>query len=220
MMTRRFLSTIAAAAVLAGIAHASDDGGPAHAGLKPPVLQHSEPLDSAVVTLPGPPPEPVAAPAPAAVAAVRLDKAPDEPRPFLHRVKRVYPPGFEEDSAKFLQQQIGRWQEFDVHDLLGKALRQRPAFDDAGKENGFVYAYDDPTGRYKGFELDFAAGTGELRTVFIYPVKMTWQACRQAYGASVTAADAPQGRKFYSYLNRRMDVLVDASGKVISLGFY
>jgi hypothetical protein len=49
---------------------------------------------------------------------------------------------------------------------------------------------------------------------------MTWQACRRVYGASVTAADAEQGRKFYSYLNRRMDVLVDASGKVISLGFY
>jgi len=36
----------------------------------------------------------------------------------------------------------------------------------------------------------------------------------------VSAADAPQGRKFYSYANRRLDVLVDAQGKVISLGLY
>ena len=35
----------------------------------------------------------------------------------------------------------------------------------------------------------------------------------------VSAADA-QGRKFYSYTNRRLDVLVDPDGKVISLGLY
>ena len=29
-----------------------------------------------------------------------------------------------------------------------------------------------------------------------------------------------KGRKFYSYVNRRLDVLVDPAGKVISLGLY
>jgi hypothetical protein len=59
-----------------------------------------------------------------------------------------------------------------------------------------------------------------LRTVFVYPAKMTWNECRLTYGADISAADAPKGRKFYSYLNRRMDVLVDSGGKVISLGLY
>ena len=120
----------------------------------------------------------------------------------------------------FSEAKIGDWREFEVLDLLGTPLRQRTAFDDDGKENGLVYAFADPTGRYKEFELDFAGDTGALRTVFVYPVKMTWNECRLTYGADISAADAAKGRKFYSYLNRRMDVLVDAAGKVISLGLY
>jgi hypothetical protein len=219
MLTRRFFSMLVSVAALAQIANAADDAGTPRSHLNPPVLLHSEPPDSAIVTLPGPPPEPLA-PAAIPVATLNHDRVPDEPRPFLRRAKREYPPGFEEDSPRFLQLHIGQWKEFEVSDLLGKPLRQRPSFDDAGKRNGIIYAYADPLGRYKEFELDFAGDTGELRTVFVYPVKMTWQACRQVYGVSVTAADADQGRKFYSYLNRRMDVLVDASGKVVSLGFY
>jgi hypothetical protein len=219
MNTRRFLSTLVLVVVLTCIAEAADDGAPPRAGLTPKVLVHSEPPDSVIVTLPGPPPEPIP-PFAAPIAATRPDKIPDAPRPFLHRVKREYPAGFEEDSPKFFQQRIGQWKEADVDDLLGQPLRHRSSLNDAGKENGTIYAYADPTGRYKELELDFAGDTGELRTVFVYPLKMTWQACRQVYGATVTAADAAQGRRFYSYLNRRLDVLVDASGKVISLGFY
>ena len=44
---------------------------------------------------------------------------------------------------------------------------------------------------------------------------MTWQECRRLWGAHVTARKAKQGRTFYSYLNRRLDVLVDPTGKVI-----
>jgi len=219
MTVRRYVSTLVSVAALSVAVYAADEGGTPRTGLHSPVLLHSEAPDSAIVTLPGPAPEPVA-PAVVPVTATRRDRVPEEPRPFLHRVKREYPAGFEEDSPKFLQLKIGEWRDFDVNDLLGKPLRQRPSFDDAGKANGIVYAYADPIGRYREFELDFAGDTGELRTVFVYPLKMTWQACRQVYGASVAAADAAQGRKFYSYLNRRMDVLVDPSGKVISLGFY
>lgn len=219
-MTRPLFSILACLATLAGAAPAADDGGAKRLGVYPAVLRNFEPPDNVIVTLPGPPPEPVAKPPAVPVAAIPSEKAPDEARPYLKRVKREYPQGFEENTPKFLQEHIGEWKEFEVHDLLGEPLRQRPAFDDAGKENGIIYAFGDPIGRYKGFELDFAADTGALRTVFVYPVQLTWQACRQLYGASVTAADAAKGRKFYSYLNRRMDVLVDPAGKVISLGFY
>ena len=47
-----------------------------------------------------------------------------------------------------------------------------------------------------------------------------WTDCRRVWGANVTATTAAKGRKFYSYLNRRMDILVDTGGKVISVGLY
>ena len=45
-------------------------------------------------------------------------------------------------------------------------------------------------------------------------------AWRPAKYPELCAATAAQGRHFYSYLNRRLDVLVDNAGKVISLGLY
>ena len=220
MKMRRLALMLGAVALFAALALAADDGDKKPVSPIPLVLRSFDTPNSAIVTLPGPPPEPVAAPpatvAPDSARALALDEA----RPFLRRTKREYPTGFEEDSAKFLQAKIGDWREFEVHDLLGKALRQRPSFDDDGAENGLVYAFADPTGRNKEFELDFAGDTGALRTVFVYPAKMTWNECRQIYGADINAADAPKGRKFYSYLNRRMDVLVDVAGKVVSFGLY
>jgi hypothetical protein len=220
IMKMRRLASMLGPALFAVLTLAADDGGKTPAGNTPFVLRSTDPPNSAIVTLPGPPPEPFTAQrttvAPDAPRARDLDEA----RPVLRRTKREYPEGFEQDSPKFLQAKIGDWREFDVHDLLGNPLRQRPAFDDDGKENGLVYAFADPTGRFKEFELDFAGDTGALRTVFVYPVKMTWSECRLTYGADISAADAAKGRKFYSYLNRRMDVLVDSAGKVISLGLY
>jgi hypothetical protein len=49
---------------------------------------------------------------------------------------------------------------------------------------------------------------------------MTWQDCRRQWGGEVSATEAAKGRKFYSYVDRRLDVLVDSAGKVISLGLY
>jgi hypothetical protein len=220
IMKMRRLASMLGPVLFAALTLAADDGGKIPTSKVPLVLRYPDTPNTAVVTLPGPPPEPVAVQhatvAPDAPRARDLDEA----RPVLRRTKREYPEGFEQDSPKFLQAKIGEWREFDVHDLLDKPLRQRPAFDDDGKENGLVYAFADPTGRYKEFELDFAGDTGALRTVFVYPVKMTWNECRQTYGPDVSAADAAKGRKFYSYLNRRMDVLVDSAGKVISFGLY
>jgi hypothetical protein len=220
MKMRRLALMLAPAALFSILALAADDRGKSPSGTTPLVLRSSDPPNSAIVTLPGPPPEPVAIMGATVAPDVPRARDLDEARPVLRRTKREYPVGFEQDSPRFLQAKIGDWREFDVLDLLGTPLRQRPAFDDDGKENGLVYAFADPTGRYKEFELDFAGDTGALRTVFVYPVKMTWNECRVAYGADTSAADAAKGRKFYSYLNRRMDVLVDAAGKVISLGLY
>jgi len=56
--------------------------------------------------------------------------------------------------------------------------------------------------------------------VFVYPWNMTWQECRREFGANVSATAANKGRIFYSYVNRKLDVLVAPGGLVISLGLY
>jgi len=183
-----------------------------------PVLKKSEPVDSVVFRLPG------AAPAAgAALPATEVHLAPplpDPERPVLRRPKPELPPDFEENSGEFLAKQIGVWQKEEAQDLLGDAVRLRPAYADEQTVNGQILAFPDPTGRYKEVELDFDQDTGLLRTLFFYPQGMKWDDCRKAYGANVRATQANKGRTFYSYLDRKLDVLVDASGRVISLGMY
>jgi hypothetical protein len=115
---------------------------------------------------------------------------------------------------------IAAWTQPDAYNLLGEPLRERVALDDSDAENGRIYAFSDPTGRYREIELDFARDTGLLRSVFVYPWKMTWTECRKLWGAHVQSTPANKGRTFHSYLNRRLDVLVDQTGKVISFGLY
>ena len=127
---------------------------------------------------------------------------------------------FDRDAAQFCQKQIGRWKQSDARNLLGKPLRERPALDEKKLVNGRIYAFSDPSGRNKELELDFDVATGSLRTVFVYPTQMTWRECLARWTGKVTSTDAQQGRTFHSYVNRRLDVLVDQKGKVISLGMY
>jgi hypothetical protein len=200
----------------------------------PPVLRRSEPPDSGQLTLPGPPPvtpalkkitpvRPVAklAPLPGKLvedAVLRqplplpvVAPAPAKPSPLLETKSEV---------AVYCQKQIGHWKESDARKLLGDPKRHRPAYDEKKAVNGTIYAFKDPTNKYKELELDFDLQSGSLRTVFVYPPRLTWQDCRRLWNGPVAAADAAQGRKFYSYTNRRLDVLVDPAGKVISLGWY
>ena len=210
-----------------------------------PVLRNHDPETDIIVQLPGPAkaapqssaavletarvkaPAPMlpassalpAALSPTASTAPATSPAPsDDPgRPTL---RHLYPHSFEEDSAVFCQKLIGQWNVADAKFLLGEPMRQRPAFDDRQTVNGRIYAFADPTRRYRELELDFDASDGSLRTVFAYPWSLTWQGCRRIWGVQVSEADAPKGRRFYSYMDRRLDVLVDPAGKVISLGLY
>jgi hypothetical protein len=179
----------------------------------PPVLRESQSPDTTLVTLP---------------AGVEI---PEGPRPVLRYTTLAapsvpaapasdYPADFVQDSPAFLQSHLNEWDAADAARMLGEAIRQRPSFDDDGKPNGAIYAFADPLHHYREFELDFDGDTAKLRTVFVYPLGMSWKECKKAYGASVTTTDAGSGRTFYSYLNRRLDVLVDALGNVISLGIY
>jgi hypothetical protein len=237
-------SQLVASEAAADRAAATPDGnsGPAKV---PPVLRPFEPRDSWQVTLPGPAPAapapekvtlpsptpvaPVVKPAPAAApepapAKPVQDATLRRPLPLLLPAAQVKPspPSLQigREVAAYCQKQIGHWKEDDARKLLGEPKRHRPAFDEKKSVNGTIYAYTDPTNKYKELELDFDLQTGSLRTVFVYPPRLTWEQCRRLWNGPVSAADAARGRKFYSYTNRRLDVLVDPTGNVISLGWY
>jgi hypothetical protein len=137
--------------------------------------------------------------------------APAKPSPNLEIGREV---------AVYCRKQIGHWKVSDARKLLGEPSRHRQAYDENKTANGTIYAFPDPTNKYRQLELDFDLHSGALRTVFVYPPRLTWDECRRLWNGPVAAADAAQGRKFYSYTNRRLDVLVDPAGKVISLGWY
>jgi hypothetical protein len=196
------LFAVAAVFAVLPLVHASDGPEGGSKSYIPPVMREEEPASTVIFTLPVPP------------------KIPDGPPPVLRHAAPEYPVEFVRDSVAYLESRLYRWRQSDVAGFLGPALGQRPSPDDGGKANGAIYAYSDPLGRYREFELDFEADSGKLRTVFVYPQKMSWRDCRRAYGSSVSKTDAGSGRTFYSYLTRRLDVLVDATGNVISLGIY
>jgi hypothetical protein len=205
----------------------------------PPVLRPSEPADSVQITLPGPPPVTPALNAPvlkkiagippvAKLAALPRKLVEDAtlrqpiPLPVVTAAPAKPSPRLEigPEVAVYCKKQIGHWKESDARKVLGEPSRHRPAYDEKKAVNGTIYAFADPTSKYKEVELDFDLQSGALRTVFVYPPRLTWDECRRLWNGPVAAANAAQGRKFYSYTNRRLDVLVDPAGKVISLGWY
>ena len=149
-----------------------------------------------------------------------IPKAPPADLRPAPRRKNPLPPDFERDSAEFCRQRIGAWTEADARAVLGEPKRSRISFGPDNTENGRILAFADPSGRHHQLELDFDRGSGRLRTVFVYPWDMTWEECQRLWGDQVMPAKSNKGRTFYSYANRRLDVLVDADGKVVSLGLY
>jgi hypothetical protein len=186
---------------------------PKRAPLKPFGL--SEPRQIAPESLPALPEMPAADP-----AKTESRNAPEALTALRRPPKAWFPSDFERDSAAYCQKRINEWSQPDAYNLMGAALRERPAAGENGEVAGKIYAFADPTGRYREIELDFGADTGLLRTVFVYPKAMTWTDVRKTWGTDVSSTEANKGRTFYSYTNRRLDVLVGPDGKVISLGLY
>ena len=225
---------------------AAEGGGAVAVAKLPPVLRPTEPPDSRQITLPGParvipavkrisPVAPVAKALPSTTLiledfalrqpiAVPVMRASATKAPASIAPPATAPAANPAISARefglLCQKQIGKWKEADARAVLGEPLRQRPAYDEKKTVNGTILAFRDPSNKYKELELDFDAKSGHLRTVFVYPPRLTWQECRRQWSGPISAADAAQGRKFFSYTNRRLDVLVDPAGQVISLGWY
>ena len=202
MLTWKLLLPIVLTGRLALGAMADDDGG------------------TRVVTLPGPPASAAAKSSASARVTERGNSAPLLQKAATALPQAAYPEDLDRDSGAFCQKQIGRWTERDARAVLGPPRGQRPAFNLENAEDGRVFAFSDPSGRHMQLELDFDGATGLLRTVFVYPWDMRWDDCRRLWGLNVSAARANKGRMFYSYLDHRVDVLVEPGGKVVSLGLY
>jgi hypothetical protein len=207
-----------------------------------PALRPVEESDTAIVVLPAPPaprpapaPQPAPAPEPAPAtaplptpAATASIPRPQQPAPAavedrpqaLRRAAPKLPAELAAESAIYLHQQLGKWTHDDARRIFGEPRRHRFAYDETRRMDGHIYAFPDPSGRYREFELDFDKETGLLRSVFAYPSNLKWDQCRKAWAGTVNSTDAANGRKFYSYVNRHLDVLVDRAGTVISLGLY
>jgi hypothetical protein len=129
------------------------------------------------------------------------------------------PPELKVESAIYVQRRLGEWQLAEARGILGEPRRRRDAFQD-GEVTGDIYAFHDPTNRYREFELLFDRRTKLLRSAFIYPWRMTWNECRDLWGEEVNITAMANGQVFRSYINRRLDVLADKNGAVINLGIY
>jgi hypothetical protein len=123
------------------------------------------------------------------------------------------------ESAIYLQRRLGQWTATDAKRLLGDPRRRRDAYEE-GVVTGDIFAFRDPTGRYREFELLFDRHSRKLTTIFIYPWHMTWQECLDLWGEDVHTTNVANGNTFRAYRDRSLDVLVDQNGIVINLGVY
>lgn len=121
----------------------------------------------------------------------------------------------------FLERQMGHWSPDDAQRVLGLPVRQRDAF--AGtKVDGVIYAYPDPTGGMKEFELNFS-NTGVLRAVYAYPnavPEMSLRDAQKLWGRDYREVKNANGTRSYAYNNRRLLVTTDKNGLIINLGVY
>jgi len=123
-------------------------------------------------------------------------------------------------SLVYISGKIGKWTDQDAPQELGSPVRHRPLYDPKNPIGGDVYAYPDPTHALREFELAFDNKTHLLTNVFGYPLSMTWQQCKQLWGENASSAKQPNGTHFRLYRDRHLNVLLDKSDKVLSLGIY
>jgi hypothetical protein len=174
-------------------------------------MSQTQPLAS--IYEPEPVPEPVSEPKPDEKKAATLSvKAPP-----------VIPEEMRKGSLDFLINRMGIWHLDDARQLMGEPARERAALV-AGtqKADGVVYAFPDPTGAAKEYELNFANSDGILRAVYAYPQPGVahLKDVQQLWGRKYRVTKNPNGTRFYMYSDRRINVLADKDDNVISIGVY
>ncbi len=123
-------------------------------------------------------------------------------------------------SGKYLEDQLQRWTFADAQRVLGSPVRQRQSYGKDNAVNGDIYAYPDPTGRYREFELDFDVTTKKLMTLYLYPWSMNWEQCKQAWGENADLENRSDGTQMHFYKDRRLLVSTEKDGRVINFAVY
>jgi hypothetical protein len=154
-----------------------------------------------------------------ASASSPLSGEPSYTRRLEEEAETPLAPELATESAIYLQRRLGEWSREDARKVLGEPRRRRDAFEN-GAVTGDIFAFADPSHRYREFELMFDRQSKRLRAVFIYPWRMTWDDCRELWGDDVNTTNVANGAIFRAYLSRHLDVLADSQGKVINLGIY
>jgi hypothetical protein len=138
------------------------------------------------------------------------------------------PEDMRKGSFAYLERQMGVWSLVDAKAALGEPARQRDAL--AGtKVDGTIFAFPDPTGAMREFELNFFQNTvytngesipGRLRAVYAYPYKATLPEAQALWGKKYREVKNPNGTRSFLYQDRRLIIVANRNDEIISLGVY
>jgi TonB family protein len=125
-----------------------------------------------------------------------------------------------DQSAAYIQKQLGIWQPADALPELGVPTAHRVAVDQHGAAYGEVLTYPDPTNTYQKFDLTFDDVSKKLREIRVYPGNVTLQQCRAIWGDKFEVQQRPDGLSLYIYRDQRVSVLARDTGEVLSFDFW
>lgn len=160
---------------------------------------------------------------PPALPDVKTESTPEAPKTSTTSAVISIPDEMRKGPFVYLSKQMGVWKLDDARQILGAPIRQRDAFDGAKKVDGVVYAFSDPTGAAAEIELNFPNATGILRGVYIHPGSvhpMRLAEAQKIWGRDYKEVKNGNGTRTYLYQKRRLLLIADKNGTVITIGVY
>jgi hypothetical protein len=122
-------------------------------------------------------------------------------------------------SIEDLQAEINLWTSEDAAQELGTATGHR--FVVFGNEvTGDIFAYRDPTNRFREIELNFDNVSKRLAGVYLYPKDVTWPEYKRTLAGKPKSSKKPDGSRLYTCEDSRVAVLVAPDGEVKKLTFW
>jgi hypothetical protein len=122
-------------------------------------------------------------------------------------------------SIEDLQAEINLWTTEDAAHALGTATSHRfGVFDN--EITGDIFAYHDPTNRFREIELNFDAVSKRLAGVYLYPKDVTWPEYKRSLAGKAKISKKPDGSRLYTCEDSRVAVLVAPDGAVKKLTFW
>lgn len=132
------------------------------------------------------------------------------------------PPAMKENVPLFLRSKLGIWTQDDAAKVIGAPTRHRYGYNTKNPTviENIIYAYSDPTQFAREIELSFDAKTSRLINIFMYPWHLNVDQVKQIFGKEYKINKLPDGRRFFMYSQKQVNVLIEADGSVTSIGYY